>query len=84
MGGEYDEATSEELVTAESNEASVQVDEHQSETSSDNGIQDLINEQDREAEEFAIKFLTTVLKLRGVRIERKQFLKTELHKRKNN
>ncbi|HHT31790.1 MAG TPA: hypothetical protein GX015_04495 [Corynebacterium sp.] len=44
-------------------------------------INDLIGEQNREAEEFAKSFLKTVLRLRGVRIEREQFLRSELHKR---
>ena len=42
---------------------------------------DLIGEQNREAEEFAKSFLKTVLRLRGVRIDREQFLRSELHKR---
>lgn len=47
----------------------------------DQSINDLIGEQSREAEEFAKSFLKTVLRLRGVRIEREQFLRSELHKR---
>lgn len=47
----------------------------------DQSINDLIGEQNREAEEFAKSFLKTVLRLRGVRIDRKQFLRSELHKR---
>ena len=47
----------------------------------DQSINDLIGEQNREAEEFAKSFLKTVLRLRGVRIEREQFLRSELHKR---
>lgn len=39
----------------------------------DQSINDLIGEQNREAEEFAKSFLKTVLRLRGVRIEREQF-----------
>lgn len=46
----------------------------------DQSINDLIGEQSREAEEFAKSFLKTVLRLRGVRIEREQFLRSELHK----
>jgi hypothetical protein len=45
------------------------------------GIQDLLDEQDQEAEDFAKKFLMAILRLRGVRIEREHFLKSELHKR---
>lgn len=45
------------------------------------GIQDMMNEQDREAEQFAIAFLKKVIRLRGVRIDRAQFLRAELHKR---
>lgn len=44
-------------------------------------LQDLNEEQGREAEEFAIAFLSKVLRLRGVRIDRLQFLHSELHKR---
>lgn len=47
----------------------------------DQSISDLIGEQNREAEEFAKSFLKTVLRLRGVRIDREQFLRSELHKR---
>lgn len=47
----------------------------------DQSINDLIGEQNREAEEFAKSFLKTVLRLRGVRIDREQFLRSELHKR---
>ena len=47
----------------------------------DQSINGLIGEQNREAEEFAKSFLKTVLRLRGVRIDREQFLRSELHKR---
>lgn len=45
------------------------------------GINAMMDEQDREAEQFAISFLKNVVRLRGVRIDRAQFLKAELHKR---
>ncbi|MEV7526948.1 hypothetical protein [Agrococcus sediminis] len=38
-------------------------------------------EQRREAEEYAVAFLTKAVRLKGVRIDRDQFLKAELHKR---
>ncbi|WP_155853235.1 hypothetical protein [Arthrobacter sp. H14] len=41
----------------------------------------MMDEQDREAEQFAVEFLKEVIRLRGVRIDRVQFLKAELHKR---
>lgn len=44
-------------------------------------LSDTAREQDREAAEFATHFLKTVLRLRGVRIEREDFLRSELHKR---
>lgn len=45
------------------------------------GVNAMVNEQDREAEQFAIAFLQKVIRLRGVRIDRAQFLTSELHKR---
>lgn len=47
----------------------------------DPSINSMLDEQDREAEQFAIAFLKKVIRLRGVRIDRAQFLKAELHKR---
>ncbi|MCU1434325.1 MAG: hypothetical protein JWR71_1050 [Pseudarthrobacter sp.] len=41
----------------------------------------MIDEQDGEAQQFAIAFLKKVVRLRGVCIDRAQFLKAELHKR---
>ena len=46
----------------------------------DPSIRSMLDEQDREAEQFAIAFLKKVVRLRGVRIDRAQFLKAELHK----
>jgi hypothetical protein len=51
------------------------------EKSSDLNIKSMMDEQDREAEQFAIVFLKKVIRLRGVRIDRAQFLRAELHKR---
>lgn len=45
------------------------------------GLSAMMQDQDREAEQFAIAFLKKVIRLRGVRIEREQFLRAELHKR---
>jgi hypothetical protein len=44
-------------------------------------ISSMLDDQDREAEQFAIAFLKKVIRLRGVRIDRAQFLRAELHKR---
>ncbi|GAA5228580.1 hypothetical protein GCM10025778_31180 [Paeniglutamicibacter antarcticus] len=44
-------------------------------------IKAMMDEQDGEAVQFAISFLKKVIRLRGVRIDRAQFLKSELHKR---
>lgn len=41
----------------------------------------MMDEQEGEAQQFAIAFLKKVIRLRGVRIDRAQFLKAELHKR---
>ncbi|MGP5043762.1 hypothetical protein ACTXJR_06985 [Glutamicibacter ardleyensis] len=45
------------------------------------GLKGLTEEQNREAEQFATVFMKKILRLRGVRIDRPQFLKAELHKR---
>ncbi|MDX6261418.1 MAG: hypothetical protein QOH84_3106 [Kribbellaceae bacterium] len=47
----------------------------------DPSINSMLDAQDREAEQFAIAFLKKVIRLRGVRIDRAQFLRAELHKR---
>lgn len=44
-------------------------------------VRALLEEQDSEAEQFAIAFLKKVIRLRGVRVDREQFLRSELHKR---
>jgi hypothetical protein len=44
-------------------------------------INSMLSEQDREAEQFAMAFLKKVIRLRGVRIDRAQFLRAELHRR---
>jgi len=51
------------------------------ESEPDAGIKNMMQEQDKDAEEFAAEFLKKVLRLRGVRIEREKFLRAELHKR---
>lgn len=38
-------------------------------------------EQKREAEQFALQFLSKVIRIKGVKINREVFLRTELHKR---
>lgn len=44
-------------------------------------LNDLSESQRAEAEKFAIEFLTRVIRLRGVRIDREHFLRAELHRR---
>lgn len=44
-------------------------------------LKDLPESQRVEAEKFAIEFLTRVIRLRGVRIDRDHFLRAELHRR---
>ena len=41
---------------------------------------DLVSEQDEQAQEFAIEFFKKVLRLRGVQIDRDDYLRQELHK----
>ena len=43
-------------------------------------LDELIEEQNAEAQQFAIDFLKKVIRLRGVRIDRASFLRQELHK----
>lgn len=82
MSDEYDESTAGDLVSSELIEP-LAPDEHvpSVESGASNSIQDMLDEQDKEAEDFAKKFITATLRLRGVRIEREHFLKSELHKR---
>lgn len=44
-------------------------------------LRGMAEEQQQEAEAFAVQFLRGVIRLRGVRIDRTQFLTAELHKR---
>lgn len=44
-------------------------------------LESISEEQRQELEDFAFRFLSTVIKLRGVRINREKFLKSELQKR---
>jgi len=44
-------------------------------------LRGLTDQQQQEAEAFALEFLRKVLRLRGVRVTRAQFLRAELHKR---
>jgi hypothetical protein len=44
-------------------------------------LEDVPESQRKEAEQFAIEFLTRVLRLKGVRIDREHFLRSELHRR---
>lgn len=51
-------------------------------TPADEGsITAIVEEQDAEAERFAMEFLAKIIRLRGVRVEREAFLRQELHKR---
>ncbi|GAA1101918.1 hypothetical protein GCM10009650_00500 [Nesterenkonia jeotgali] len=45
------------------------------------GLRATMDDQNREAEQFAIDFLKAVLRLRGVRIGRRQFLRSEFRRR---
>lgn len=49
--------------------------------SEDSTLGAMAAEQDEEAVRYAVEFLKTVLRLRGVRIDRSQFLTSELQKR---
>jgi len=49
--------------------------------SPDELVQGLDQRQRQEAEAFALEFLQKVVRLRGVRVDRAQFLRAELHKR---
>ena len=83
MTGEDSKNNTEELAAREPIENLIDTGDNPSISASTSGnrINDMLNEQDQEAEEYAIKFLTSVLRLRGVRVEREHFLRTELHKR---
>ena len=72
-----------ETVAAEDSSIAVDVDSESLKVDEgvDPSINSMLDEQDREAEQFAIAFLKKVVRLRGVRIDRAQFLKAELHKR---
>lgn len=80
VSGEYDEASAEERVEPVETPTPAKEQASSAEPGDPDGIQDLLDEQDQEAEEFAKKFLMAILRLRGVRIEREHFLKSELHK----
>lgn len=47
----------------------------------DDTIDDILKAQSNDAEKFATDFIKKVLRLRGVQIDRDQFLRSELHKR---
>lgn len=66
----------EDFQTVDVDSESLKVDKN-----ADPSINSIMDDQDREAEQFAIAFLKTVIRLRGVRIDRAQFLRAELHKR---
>lgn len=61
--------------------AEIQDDDLNAKESNNSGIMAMMDEQNSEAEEFAIAFLKRVVRLRGMRIDRAQFLKAELHRR---
>lgn len=72
-----------DLTTADHLETEVEIVEGREQSSApETGIiRDLMDDQDDEAAKYALDFLKTVLRLRGVRIDREQFLVTELRKR---
>lgn len=51
------------------------------EETTEGSIGQIIGDQDHDAEQVAIEFLKKVLRLRGVRIDRDAFLRSELHKK---
>lgn len=72
-----------ETVAAEDFQITVDADSESPEVDkgADANIKSMMDEQDRQAEQFAIAFLKKVIRLRGVRIDRAQFLRAELRKR---
>jgi hypothetical protein len=73
------------IETAAAEDSSIAVDAdsegHKVDEGVDPSINSMLDEQDGEAEQFAIAFLKKVVRLRGVRIDRVQFLRAELHRR---
>ena len=43
-------------------------------------LSDLVSEQDKKAQKFAVEFLKKVIRIRGVQIDRDDYLRQELHK----
>ncbi|MHA7173803.1 hypothetical protein [Arthrobacter monumenti] len=81
MSDENDKSV--EAVAVEELGITVEVDDEglHGDEASNPSITAMMDAQNREAEQFAVEFLKKIIRLRGVRIDRAQFLKAELHKR---
>ena len=64
----------------ESSSALVPADDVDSALSDSKALSDLVFEQDEKARKFAIRFLKKVIRIRGVQIDRDDYLRQELHK----
>lgn len=83
MDGARDDASKEEICEeAQEEMGKVALDpESEAENSSQlQGTLDLIPDQDAEAQRFAMEFLKKVIRIRGVKIVREDFLRQEMHK----
>ena len=68
----HDESSSNPLAPAD--------DAVESSTSDDEPLSDIVSEQDEQAQKFAAEFLKMVIRLRGVQIDRDDYLRQELRK----
>ena len=68
----HDESSSNPLAPAD--------DAVESSTSDDETLSDIVSEQDKQAQRFAAEFLKMVIRLRGVQIDRDDYLRQELRK----
>ena len=68
----HDESSSNPLAPAD--------DAVESSTSDDETLSDIVSEQDEQAQRFAAEFLKMVIRLRGVQIDRDDYLRQELRK----
>ena len=68
----HDESSSNPLAPAD--------DAVESSTSDDETLSDIVSEQDEQAQKFAAEFLKMVIRLRGVQIDRDDYLRQELRK----
>lgn len=68
----HDESSSNPLAPAD--------DAVESSTSDDETLSDIVSEQDEQAQKFAAEFLKMAIRLRGVQIDRDDYLRQELRK----